>query len=107
MFRFGGRKSEDHMALVIASKATREIFYIDADLCWALKPPFGHSGAGANQMMIYRASLANMLILYRERLVSSRELGIYSFFLALRAPIGLLRHVRYSWLYGSQAAERG
>lgn len=105
MFRFGGRKSEDYMALVIASKMTRSIYYIEADLCWALKPPFGHSGAGADQVKIYRASLTNMLKLHRERLISTRELAVYMCFLAARAPIGLVRHWHYRRLYGHAGSE--
>ena len=106
MFRFGGRKSEDYMALVIASKMARKIVYVGANLCWASKPPFGHSGAGADQMKIYRASLTNMRTLRRERLISAGEFAVYSIFLAARAPIGLLRHWRYQRLYGPSGGER-
>lgn len=107
MFRYGGRKAEDYMALVVASKMTRQIFYIGADLCWALKPPFGYSGAGADQIRIYHDSAAHMVTLYREKVISMGELALYAVFLAARAPIGLIRHGRYRRLYGRQEPKRG
>lgn len=102
MFRFGGRKAEDYMALVLASGVARRAVYIDADLCWAPKPPFGYSGEGADQLRIYSSSFAHMLSLRRERLVTTPELAIFTLFLLMKVPIGMLRLWRYRLTFRSR-----
>jgi len=100
MFRFGGRKAEDYMALMVASRQARRSTYIDAPLCWALKPPFGASGEGADQVAIYGASAKHMMRLWREKIVSGPDLLIFAGFLAVRVPVGLLRLLHYRRRYG-------
>lgn len=95
MFRFGGRKSEDYMALVVAERAVGGALFLDAPLCWALKPPFGHSGEGAAQLAIYRASAAHMFRLRREGVISGRDLAVFFGWFALRVPVGMARLWRY------------
>lgn len=95
MFRFGGRKAEDYMALVIAQRMAGGALFLDAPLCWARKPPFGHSGEGADQMAIYRASVANMLHLRREGILSARDLAVFLGWFALRVPVGMARFWNY------------
>jgi hypothetical protein len=102
MFRYGERKSEDYMALVVAAQAAHSILYIDAPLCRAFKPDTGHSGEGADQLGLYRASLANMLKLFRLRQLSLRDLLVFVAFLAIRVPVGMLRHWRNRYLSGKQ-----
>jgi glycosyltransferase involved in cell wall biosynthesis len=106
MFRFGGRKSEDYMALITASRMANRAVYLDADLCWAPKPPFGYVGEGADQMKIYRASVENILVLHRERVISAWNLVTFFFFLSVRAPVGMLRLHRYRLLYKSKQVDR-
>lgn len=105
MFRFGGRKSEDYMALIIASRMARRTIYLDADLCWAPKPPFGYLGEGADQMEIYRASAGNTLTLYHERVISAWDLVIFFLFLSVRVPVGMFRMKRYRLLYKSKQVD--
>lgn len=100
MFRFGGRKSEDYMALILAQKEAGKVVYIEAPLCWAVKPPFGMSGEGANQAAIYQASVEHMIRLWREGILSTRNLTIFLAFFCLRAPLGLGRFARYKWQFG-------
>jgi glycosyltransferase involved in cell wall biosynthesis len=95
MFRFGGRKSEDYMALIIAERSAGGALFLDAPLCWAKKPPFGHSGEGADQMAIYRASAAHMLRLRREGVISARDLAVFFGWFAIRVPVGVARLWRY------------
>lgn len=100
MFRYGGRKSEDYMALVVASRRARRTVYLDAPLCWALKPPFGVSGEGADQVAIYSASAGHMIRLWRDQIISATDLLVFSAFLAVRVPVGLLRLRSYQRRYG-------
>lgn len=95
MFRYGGRKSEDYMALVVAERSAGGALFLDAPLCWAKKPPFGYSGEGADQMAIYRASAAHMLRLRREGILSARDLAMFFFWFAIRVPVGMARLWRY------------
>lgn len=95
MFRYGGRKAEDYMALVVAERMAGGALFLDAPLCWAQKPPFGHSGEGADQMAIYRASAANMQMLRREGILTTRDLAVFFGWFAIRVPVGMARLWRY------------
>ena len=106
MFRFGGRKAEDFMALMIASGMADRIVFIEADLCWAPKPPFGFSGEGADQLHIYSSSLSHMRFLQKEGLVTSKELTIFTTILLFKVPIGMLRLLRYRTLLTSRKIGR-
>ncbi|MBS0474217.1 MAG: glycosyltransferase family 2 protein [Proteobacteria bacterium] len=105
MFRFGGRKAEDYMALVLASRMAERMVFLDAPLAWALKPPFGHSGEGASILANYHGSAIHMRRLYRARLIGVADLAIFFAFLAARVPIGLARQFVYRVRYGSSAAK--
>lgn len=95
MFRFGGRRSEDYMALIIASRTANRIVFLDAPLAWALKPPFGHSGEGASIIANYKGSVAGINRLFRERVIAISDIAIFYAFLALRAPFGVIRQLLY------------
>lgn len=99
MFRFGGRKSEDYMALMLAARKARKIVYIDAPLAWAPKPPFGLTGEGADQAAIYRHSVAHMARLWRQGLMSSGSFLVFLGFFCLRAPVGMARFMHYKWKF--------
>lgn len=100
MFRFGGRRSEDHMALIIASRTANRVVFLDAPLAWALKPPFGHSGEGVSIIANYRGSVAGIQRLFRERVIGIVDLAIFYTFLAARAPLGVMRQLLYQGRYG-------
>ncbi|MBV1689341.1 glycosyltransferase family 2 protein [Novosphingobium sp. G106] len=99
MFRLGGRKAEDYMALVIASRMARRMVFLEAPLAWALKPPFGYAGEGASILANYGGSAINMRLLYRVRVIGAVDLAIFFAFLAARVPIGLVRQVHYRARY--------
>jgi len=93
MFDFGGRKSEDYMALIYSTKLTKNILFLDLPLCAAFKPPSGHSGEGADQMAIYISSAANIEILKKSKVVSFWDVWIFYFFLAVKMPSGMIRNL--------------
>lgn len=95
MFRYGGRRSEDHMALIVASRTANRAIFLDAPLAWALKPPFGHSGEGVSIIANYRGSVAGIHLLFRERVIGLVDLAIFYTFLAARAPLGVMRQLFY------------
>jgi glycosyltransferase involved in cell wall biosynthesis len=102
MFKFGGRKAEDYMALILASGMANVISYLDADLCWAHKPPFGFSGEGADQAAIYKASYSHMRFLYRAKYVSSLEFALFTIILMGKVPLGMVRYLRFKIIYASR-----
>lgn len=106
MFRLGGRKAEDYMALVIASRMARRTIFLDAPLSWALKPPFGYAGEGSSILANYRGSAINMQMLFRTRVIGAFDLVIFFAFLAARVPIGLIRQFFYRTRYKDRALER-
>lgn len=105
MFRTGGRRAEDYTALILASGETDRIRYIEADLAWAPKPPFGYSGEGADQVAMYKASLANVFDLFRSGSVSVSEFAVFLSVLALKVPRGLIRLRRYRLLATANRTE--
>lgn len=102
MFRFGGRRSEDHMALIVASRTANRAIFLNAPLAWALKPPFGHSGEGVSIIANYRGSVAGIRRLYRERVIGTVDLTLFYTFLAARAPLGVVRQLLYRRIYRSR-----
>lgn len=100
MFRFGGRRSEDHIALVVASRTAERIIFLDAPLAWALKPPFGHSGEGVSIVANYKGSLAGIHRLFRGKVIGLPEIATFYLFFAARAPLGVMRQLLYQRRYG-------
>lgn len=107
MFRRPLRKAEDFVALIDAISRVGTALFIEADLCWAEKPPFGHSGEGSDQAQMYLASFRGMLSVYREGLVAWPELLLFTVVLVAKFPIGLLRSWRYQLLYGQNRLKNG
>ncbi len=103
MFRFGGRRSEDYMALVLAAMKAQKMAFLKAPLCLARKPPFGVAGEGANQLSIYYASLKAMGFLWARRHISFGQLFVFISFLSIRGPIGMLRYLHYKYRFKSQS----
>lgn len=95
MFRFGGRRAEDYMALMVATTHHPMVVFLSEDLCWAGKPPFGHSGEGANQMEMYWRSATNTWSLTRAGHVAPAELALFLAVLVLKVPRGLIQSLRY------------
>lgn len=95
MFRFGGRRSEDHIALIVASRTAKCTVFLDAPLAWALKPPFGHSGEGVSIIANYKGSVAGIHRLFREKIITITDVAIFYMFFAARAPLGVIRQLVY------------
>lgn len=95
MFKYGGRRAEDYMALLFATSEPLRVVVIPQSLAWARKPDFGASGEGSNQFEIYLQSYRNAGTLRREGHLGVGEYALFSVALLLKAPIGLTRLVWY------------
>lgn len=98
MYRFGGRRSEDYMALVVAHQQASQSRFIAEPLAFSPKPPIGCSGQGADTIELHRAAVSNMLKLRKEGIVTPTQLLIF-LLAVMRAPAGWIRARIYKALY--------
>ncbi|MBD7958581.1 glycosyltransferase family 2 protein [Microbacterium sp. Sa4CUA7] len=95
MFALGGRRAEDYMALLVATANPGTTRFIAAPLCFASKPPFGHSGEGADQREMYAATFRNAMRLRELGHLGKTEFITHIAWLVAKVPVGLLRQARY------------
>lgn len=103
MFGFGGRRSEDYMALLVAATKADQVRFLQANLAWAHKPPFGVSGEGADQFQIYIASLRNVHKLYKKSVITAPDYLLFLAVFLIRLPIGMVRLIWFRKKYSSNA----
>jgi glycosyltransferase involved in cell wall biosynthesis len=93
VFAYGGRRSEDHAALLLMLHRGAAAGFLDQPLCAALRPYFV-SGAGADVVAMKAAGLRNARRLRRDGVLSRAELAQYVAFWAIKYPVVMLRAAR-------------